>query len=85
MDNTELIDALNALPEKTRLAIAHLVAVLKEQSAVRRLPPIMRSSEPLTDEEKRAEQTETSGWGARTDIADGGEYIHSVRRGTRQP
>jgi len=85
MDNAELVAALNALPEQTRLAIERLVAVLKKQAPVQRLPPIMRSSEPLTEEEKRAAQAGTSTWADRADVTDGGEYIHAVRRGTRQP
>lgn len=85
MDNAELVAALNALPEKTRLEIERLVALLKQQAPVKRLPPIMRSSEPLTEEEKRAEHAEPSAWAARTDIINGAEYIHAVRRRTRQP
>jgi hypothetical protein len=85
MDNAELVAALNALPEQSRLAIERLVDVLKKQAPVRRLPPIMRSSEPLTEEEKHAEQTGKNPWANRTDITDGSEYIHAVRRGTRQP
>ena len=85
MNNAELAASLDALPEKTRLAIERLVATLKAQAPIRRLPPIMRSSEPLTADEQRAEQAQTSGWAGRADITDGGEYIHQVRRGLRQP
>lgn len=85
MDNARLAASLDALPGKDRLAIERVVAVLKKQGPVRRLPPIMRSSEPLTADDLHAEQAQTSGWADRADITDGGEYIHQVRRGLRQP
>ena len=83
----ELEAALDALPEKARLGIERLVLVLRAQGAPHRLPPIMRPSEPLTKAEAKAqvEQAYLDSWASRTDITDGAEYIHQVRRGLRKP
>lgn len=85
MNNAELEASLGALPQATQAAIKRLVSVLREQGSPRRLPPIMRPSEPLTEAEKQAEQADDDSWASRTDITDGAEYIHQVRRGLRQP
>lgn len=85
MDDAKLAAALDALPEKTRAAVKRLVLALKQQAAVRRLPPVMRPSEPLTEAEKQDYLVGANGWANRTDITDGAEYIHQVRRGLRQP
>ncbi|RYE90649.1 MAG: hypothetical protein EOO37_02440 [Cytophagaceae bacterium] len=85
METHQLAAKIDALPESARLAIEQLVLLLEQQPATRKMPPILRTSSPLTEEEKQAEQAETGGWAARADISDGAEYIHQVRRGLRQP
>lgn len=85
METQQLISEINALPESVRLAIEQLVLLLRQQVAAQKLPPILRSSSPLTDEEKAEQQVETGGWASRDDITSGAEYIRQVRRGLRQP
>lgn len=85
MDTQQLLAKIEALPEQARLTIEQLVTLLGQRPLPAKMPPILRPAAPLTDEEKQAEQAETSGWAARTDITDGATYIHEVRRGLRQP
>lgn len=84
METKQLVDEIMALPEPARLAIEQLIVFLGQQSEGKKMPPIMRVATPLSETEKLAEQQEDS-WAARTDITDGAEYIHQVRRGLRQP
>ena len=85
METSQLVKEINALPESARAAIEQLIVLLGKQPAGKKMPPILREAVPLTEEEKQADLTEPSGWASRTDITDGAEYIHQVRRGLRQP
>jgi len=85
METDQFIAQINALPEQARRAIEQLVLLLAQQPPARKMPPILQASSPLTAEEKAAEQAGESAWATRTDITDGAQYIHEVRRGLRQP
>ena len=85
METQQLLAQIEALPEQARITIEQLVMLLGQQPLPAKMPPILRPALPLTNEEIQAEQTETGGWAARTDITDGAAYIHEVRRGLRQP
>lgn len=85
MDSQQLATQIMGLPEPARLAVEQLIRLLGQQVPGPKLPPILRPAAPLTEEEKAAEQYATGGWADRTDIVDGAEYIHQVRRGLRQP
>lgn len=74
-----------ALPEPTRLAIKQLIAVLGQQTPGPKRPPVLRAAVALTEEDETAAQAVAGGWADRSDIVDGAEYIHQVRRGLRQP
>nr|GFD00418.1 hypothetical protein [Tanacetum cinerariifolium] len=76
METQQLLARIEALPQQARVTIEQLVLLLGQQPVPSKMPPIMRSAMPLTEEEKLAEQSETSGWAARTDITDGATYIH---------
>ncbi len=85
METLQLLAKIEALPEQARVTIEQLVVLLGQRPLPAKMPPILRPATPLTEEEKLAEQNETGGWAARTDITDGAAYIHEVRRGLRQP
>jgi len=85
METLQLVEEIEALSEPARATVEQLVVLLGQQGSPRPLPPVVRVSRPLTEADLAAEQAETGGWAARTDITDGAEYIHQVRRGLRQP
>ncbi len=85
METLQLLAKIEALPEQARVTIEQLVMLLEQRPLPAKILPILRPATPLTEEEKQAEQAETGGWAARTDITDGATYIHEVRRGLRQP
>ena len=85
METQQLLAKIEALPEQARVTIEQLVILLGQRPLSAKTPPILRSATTLTNEEEEAEQAETGGWAARTDITDGATYIHEVRRGLRQP
>ena len=85
MEALELAREIHALPEQTRVAMERLVLLLKQTAAipVKRQPPILYSADPTQAGKSFADPEFFGAWADRTDIVDGAEYIHQVRRGLR--
>ena len=81
----QLAQELNALPEHTRVALERLVLLLRKQSAepTARKLPIMYPADPTQEGRPFDDPAFFGAWAERTDITDGAEYIHQVRRGLR--
>ena len=85
METLQLAQEINALPEHTRAAVEQLVLLLKKQfvEPSKRLPPILYSADPEQTGKPFNDPDFFGAWADRTDITDGAEYIHQVRRGLR--
>ncbi len=85
METLQLAQEISALPERTRVAVEELVLLLRKQAAVpaKRQPPIMYPADHEQDGQPFNDPEFFGAWADRTDITDGAEYIHQVRRGLR--
>lgn len=85
METIQLAQELNALPEHTRAAIERLVLLLRKQSmeSGKRMPPLLFPADPAQEGQPFSDPAFFGAWADRTDITDGAEYIHQVRRGLR--
>ncbi|MFD1470013.1 hypothetical protein ACFQ48_17425 [Hymenobacter caeli] len=85
METLQLAQELNALPERTRAAVEQLVLLLKKQAVEvgKRQPPILYPAEPAQAGLPFDDPVYFGAWASRTDITDGADYIHQVRRGLR--
>lgn len=85
METLQLAEEINALPERTRAAIEQLVMLLNKKAVepVQRQPPILYPADPAQAGQPFNDPAYFGAWADRTDITDGAEYIHQVRRGLR--
>lgn len=85
METLQLVAELDALPERARAGFERLVLLLKKQAAEspKRQPPILYPADPAQEGQPFDDPEFFGAWADRTDIADGAEYIHQVRRGLR--
>ena len=85
METLQLAEELNALPERTRAALERLVLLLKKQAAepTKRQPPILYPADLAQEGQPFSDPEFFGSWADRTDITDGADYIHQVRRGLR--
>ncbi|HEX8329578.1 MAG TPA: hypothetical protein VF629_18720 [Hymenobacter sp.] len=85
METLQLAQELNALPERTRASFERLVLLLKKQATepTKRQPPVLYPADPAQEGQPFSDPEFFGAWADRTDITDGAEYIHQVRRGLR--
>ena len=85
METSQLVAELNALPAPARAGFERLVLLLKKQAAEspKRRPPILYPADPEQEGQPFSDPEFFGAWADRTDMTDGAEYIHQVRRGLR--
>lgn len=84
MEALKFAQEINALPEQTRAAIERLVLLKKIAGVLaRRQPPVLYPADPTQAGQSFADPEFFGIWTDQTDIVDGTEYVHQVRRGLR--
>ena len=85
MEALKLAQEVNALPEQTRAAIERLVLLLKKSAGAlaRRQLLVLYPADPTQAGQSFADPEFFGAWTDQTDIVDGTEYVHQVRRGLR--
>lgn len=86
METLQLVEEINALPERTRAALERLIRLLNHSAdaSVKRQPPVLYPADPAQEGLSFDDPAFFGAWASRADITDGAEYIHQVRRGLRE-